>query len=81
MKADVEGEMLAKINIKIRGSKPKVVECRARVIKPNLVFDKVIDFDNMVVMGQPGIKKLIVTNPTDVEVPLIIDLRQQQELF
>lgn len=75
LKADVEGEMLAKINIKIRGSKPKVVECRARVIKPNLVFDKVIDFDNMVVMGQPGIRKLVVTNPTDVEVPLIIDLR------
>lgn len=65
-KADVEGEMLAKINVKVRGSKPRVIECRARIVKPNLVFEKVIDFENMVVMGQPGIKKLIVINPSDV---------------
>lgn len=67
--------MFAKINLKIRGSKPKSIECRGKIIKPNLIFDKLIDFENMVVLGQPGIKKLILVNPSDVDVPLIIDLR------
>lgn len=32
----------------------------------------------MVVMGHAGLKKFTLTNPTEVEVPLIIDLRKQE---
>ena len=63
-RAENEGEVTSRINVKIRGSKAKMIECKAMVIKPQLSFEKLIDFDYMIVKGHPGVKKFVLINPT-----------------
>ena len=54
----------------------KVIQTTIKVITPKLIFSKEeIDLGVLVVQGIAGSSNFNITNDTDIEMPLIIDLR------
>lgn len=48
--------------MKIRGSKEKIIECKAQCINPKITFEPVIDYQYVIVAGYPGIRQLTLNN-------------------
>ena len=70
------GTFDAEIVISPRCGIKKVITTTIQVIAPKLVFSKEeIDMGVLVVQGIAGQSQFTLTNDTDIEMPLIIDLR------
>jgi hypothetical protein len=54
-----------------------VVECKAKCVNPKITFEEMLDYQYVIVAGYPGVKNLTLNNTSEVEVPLIIDLREK----
>lgn len=65
-KADKEGEGTGQIQLKVRGSKDRTIECKAKCVKPVINFQELIDFQYAIVAGYPGVKTFTLNNTSEV---------------
>lgn len=65
-KAIKEGESVGQITMKVRGSKDRIVECKAKCVNPKITFEELLDYQYVIVAGYPGIKQLTLNNTSEV---------------